>query len=532
MPSNLSKKRGLEKQYSQNTLEEAVRLIQTNKISLSKASVTYNIPKGTLHNKVAGKIPMQIRKGPKTLLTTEEESKLEAWIINMAKIGYSVNMDEVRDTVGKLFESRQACPQRRPGRKWMKLYLRRHPSITKRHAEVISKARAAVTEHKIRQWFEELRQFLEDANSTDLMNNPDRIFNLDETGVQMCPKAGLILGPKNYRATYDIASGKEKECLTVLCNFSASGEIVPPFIVYPLKRISKEIVNSVPDDWGIGRSDSGWMTGQTFLCYVKEIFLPWVKSKNIELPILLLVDGHKSHISMELYDFCIENKIILYCLLPNSTHILQPCDVSIFRALKAGWKKAVTEFKHDQNKQITKTNFAQIFQKPFEKSINSKIIKNGFRICGLYPFNPDAVDYSKCISYRKEQIKTEITNEDYTATIKVIEHVIGQKNINKFYEYRAKKLKLNHDLFKLWKTCKNKIENVFSGSTDCSKSLSKVTESDNSQNQVKQSQASAKNITQPLLTSQDKISINTSILIDGSLYIDNLPIEIKEVQYY
>lgn len=46
---------------------------------------------------------------------------------------------------------------------------------------------------------------------------------------------------------------------------TASGGIVPPFVVYPLQRISKEMAQSVPDDWGIGRSDSGWMTSATFL---------------------------------------------------------------------------------------------------------------------------------------------------------------------------------------------------------------------------------------------------------------------------
>ena len=33
----------------------------------------------------------------------------------------------------------------------------------------------------------------------------------------------------------------------------------------------------------------------------------------------------------------IEKGIILMALLPNTTHLLQPLDVAIFRALKAAW---------------------------------------------------------------------------------------------------------------------------------------------------------------------------------------------------
>lgn len=275
------------------------------------------------------------------------------------KYGYPVNTNDVRDTAALIFDIKGIGLK--PGKKWMQLFLQRHPNITKRHAEIISKARASVTEPMIRKWFQELRQYLEEENAINILDNPARIFNLDETGLQLCPKTGVVLAPKNYRAMYDVASGQEKQSITVLCNVSTNGGIVPPFIVYPLQRISKEIVQSVPDEWGIGRSDSGWMTGETFLHYIKEIFLPSLLQNNILFPVLLLVEGHKSHINMDLHEFFVQNQIILYCLQPNTTHILQPCDVGIFGPLKAAWKTVVRNFKNKYNIQITRSNFAKIF---------------------------------------------------------------------------------------------------------------------------------------------------------------------------
>lgn len=145
---------------------------------------------------------------------------------------------------------------------------------------------------------------------------------------------------------------------------------------------------------------------------------------------VLFVDGHKSHLSLELADFCSQNQIILYCLPPNSTHIMQPCDVAIFKPLKASWKNVVAKNKRFGNS-INKNNFVNHFQEAFD-SVQTSSIVNGFRKCGLYPFDPNAVDFSKCISYRRDilfpitnndaslQITIQATSEEYKAALKVL----------------------------------------------------------------------------------------------------------------
>lgn len=116
-----------------------------------------------------------------------------------------------------------------------------------------------------------------------------------------------------------------------------------------------------------------------------EYFLLSLQENNIKFPVLLLLDGHKSHINMDLYHFCIQKRIILYCLLLNATRILQPCDVSVFKSLKGHWKKTI--LKHIL--QLQKNTFALLFQKAFEESIKPEIIKNDFRKCGLFTFSAD-----------------------------------------------------------------------------------------------------------------------------------------------
>lgn len=43
--------------------------------------------------------------------------------------------------------------------------------------------------------------------------------------------------------------------------------------------------------------------------------------------------------TMPLSEYCQRNGIIVYALPPNSTPIMQPADVSVFKPLKAEWKK-------------------------------------------------------------------------------------------------------------------------------------------------------------------------------------------------
>ena len=119
---------------------------------------------------------------------------------------------------------------------------------------------------------------------------------------------------------------------------------MPTLCRVPYIRPPKAVVNSMPQEWFLGRSETGWMRGEVFFEYITNEFHNWVVENNIEKPVLLLVDGHKSHMSLTLSKKCEEMQIILYALLPNTTHILQPADVSVFAPAKTYWKSTVRAF--------------------------------------------------------------------------------------------------------------------------------------------------------------------------------------------
>lgn len=385
--------------YSLETLKEAIGAVQEG-MPFKTASKKYNIPRATLQDKVKGRTQMEKKSGPETILTREEESLLVQWLFEISKCGFPATKNQMLDSVQLLLKElgrTNTFTDGRPGRKWYELFLKRHPELTKRIPQNLSGSRASLNENRIRYWFREVETYLKECNFFDITSNPNRIFNCDETAFFLCPKGDKVLVRKGEKTVYSFSSNDDKECLTTLITCNASGSILPPMVVFNYKRIPKSVTENFPQHWAIGKSDSGWMTAETFYEYIANIFHPWIIAENIPLPVILFLDGHTSHLSLTLSKFCSKANIILISLCPNATHILQPLDVAVFRPLKMEWKKSIHRWRLENNgKKITKDVFATILQTTLNKMNNfPDIAKNGFKTCGLVPFCVENIKFSK-----------------------------------------------------------------------------------------------------------------------------------------
>lgn len=209
--------------------------------------------------------------------------------------------------------------------------MERHTNIKKKYVTNLSRAGAKVTEQQLRNWFSEVEATLAEENvDVSIFNEPQRILNFDESGFQLVPKEYKALCGQDAENAYFITNNSDKEAYTVLFGCTAAGDLAPPMILYPGQRISKEMVQNVPVGWSVGVSDEGWQTSKTFYEYVVNDLYKWLVDRGTAFPVIIFVDGHKSHISMELAEFCVKNRLILISLYPNSTRILQPLDRLFF----------------------------------------------------------------------------------------------------------------------------------------------------------------------------------------------------------
>lgn len=200
----------------------------------------------------------------------------------MAKKGFPVNKEMVVETVKNIIKKDHwpnPFTDDTPGRKWFASFIKRHQEIAVRHAESIKTARSLVTETAFRKWHANLKEYLVAEGAADILEDPERFTNTHESGFQSCPSSGLVLVPRRFNSFYENKE-QEKECVTVLGTFAASGSILPPLIIYPYERIPSEIARQVSDEWCVGKSDKGWMTSIFFYGYIENTLVPYLKKKK------------------------------------------------------------------------------------------------------------------------------------------------------------------------------------------------------------------------------------------------------------
>ena len=111
-----------------------------------------------------------------------------------------------------------------------------------------------------------------------------------------------------------------------------------------------------------------------------------------ERPLLLLQDGASAHLGIELIDAAIANNVILLCFPPKLTHILQPCDVGIYRAMKANISNSMQHIRMLRSELwLNKGKIPAILREVFEKTFTPSLIISSFKKCGIAPLCEDAI---------------------------------------------------------------------------------------------------------------------------------------------
>lgn len=183
------------RKYTDGDVHRALEEIQDG-ASVSESARKYGIPRSTLSEKRSGRHPIEYRMGPDTVLSQEEESLLEKWIFHVADAGFPISKDQLLDSVQMLLNKskrKTIFTENRPGRKWYESFTRRHPLVVQRECQNLTAARANVTEESLRGWFDEVRQYLTKTGNGNILDDPNRIFNMDESGFYLNPKPGKVM---------------------------------------------------------------------------------------------------------------------------------------------------------------------------------------------------------------------------------------------------------------------------------------------------------------------------------------------------
>lgn len=202
-----------------------------------------------------------------------------------------------------------------------------------------------------------------------------------------------VIAPTGARHVYQVVNSSKTQITVMVC-FKALGLYLPPMIIYPGERFIETGIEDFPEAL-YGHSSNGWMDSSLFVEFLRH-FTHTLKDNNIPTPVLLFADGHSTHISLEAATYCSENGIILYCLLANAMHIMQPCDVRFFSPMKSSWKRQVKLCQiRNLGQNLTKRNFASVFKEAWGAVTVLETAVHAFRSAGLFPLDPNGIDKSK-----------------------------------------------------------------------------------------------------------------------------------------
>ena len=126
------------------------------------------------------------------------------------------------------------------------------------------------------------------------------------------------------------------------------------------------------------------MNHNTFLSWLTNVFIP--TTAHLNRPLLLVMDGHMSHVSLEIIRLLKATAIIYLILPPHTSHGLQPLDLVLFSYVKSDWSKIVKNYLKEGNKSVRKGDFPKLLKKLFvdKLSFSSSRIVSSFARSGKH----------------------------------------------------------------------------------------------------------------------------------------------------
>ena len=266
---------------------------------------------------------------------------------------------------------------------WMK-FCSRWPQIRLTKGDSFPVARDQMTNYSVSKGYFDL---IDDTlTKFGLKDKPAQIYNCDESGMPLEFKLPKIIAGKETKKVQQCTSGI-KTLITILACANAAEQTIPAMVAFASKYFNSSLlkgeVRTSHPLWNVSK----WLDGPRAFCrVVPATFAVYTQ------PLMLLLDGHSSHYTLELMNIAAAENVVIFCLLPHTTADSQPPDTSCFKPLKTSWADVCHKYLFaNPGRVITKFHFSELFTQAWSNSMIISNIASGFRITGIYPLNPSVI---------------------------------------------------------------------------------------------------------------------------------------------
>ena len=383
----------------EQTMKEAVKNVVVDGMSIRTAAKAFDIKNSTLRRYVdkfkktaADEMVYAPNYSCRQVFSADEELVLKDYLVKAAEIQYGLTCKQVRELAYQLaVRNKKKFPpswdeNKSAGEDWFFCYMKRFPDLSLRRPEATSLSRAtSFNKTNVGMFYNNLGNILKKNNFT-----PNDIHNADETGCSTVQRVtgNKVVALKKMKQVGKITSGERGTLVTALCTINAAGNSIPPFMIFPRVHFKERMLNGAPPGTAGAAHQSGWMTAENFVLYMRH-FIRFSKCSK-ERPTLLILDNHDTHLSLDCIDLAKDHGVVMLTLPPHCSHKLQPLDRTVYGPLKTAFNRAADAFMVNHPAQpITIYDISDLLGSAYPLAFTPNNIVSGFKCTGIHPYNPN-----------------------------------------------------------------------------------------------------------------------------------------------
>ena len=205
----------------------------------------------------------------------------------------------------------------------------------------------------------------------------------------------MVIAKTGARRVHTIVPN-QREWLSVLVCVNAAGKAIPSFYIFRGKRFGHNYIEHCEDGATMAMQPRAWMTTYLFSAWISHFVesIRRVDTISENHRHLLILDGHNSHVTLDVAKAAMDIGLDLLTLPSHTSHALQPLDLSVFKPFKQHFR-LYRDYWMTRNLDTpaSKNILAQWVSLSLRKALTERNIQSGFRKAGIYPLNKNAVDH-------------------------------------------------------------------------------------------------------------------------------------------
>lgn len=321
MPQRVPAEKTKYRQYSPEAISNAYKAVKNGECNINQASIKFKVPEATLRHRLSGAVinPECTGSGPPPLMSEMEEKTFADYLIMMSKLGFEYIRAEIVRIASQYAVHLGVRDEEKPlSMKWFYKLKSRWPNLP-----TLGKVRTltdlcekAASPDVVTSYHTLLENIMKEYK---LSNKPQCVYNVNEMSLIDTDSPIQSSDTKGPSTSSDCTSST----VTLISCGNAKGMRIPPYFVFPGKRMKKELLTGCSAGTNGEVTETGAMDTQLFQSYIEDHFLKYTEDcRKRGQYILMLYDGFRSYISLSVIEWAKAHNIILFVLPLHMSHVL------------------------------------------------------------------------------------------------------------------------------------------------------------------------------------------------------------------